>query len=65
MLRRTKPEKIKQYFQDDRIPLWERNNWPIITYNEIIVWARRFGVAAEFAPGPETRTVLRIEESRL
>jgi len=62
---RAKPEKIKHYFQDDRIPLWERKNWPIITYNETILWARRFGVAAEFAPGPETRWILRIEESLL
>ena len=56
----TKPEKIKFFFQEARIPLWERGNWPIITYNETIVWARRFGAAAEFATGPETRSVLRV-----
>jgi tRNA(Ile)-lysidine synthetase-like protein len=60
---RTKPEKIKFFFQKARIPLWERGNWPIITYNETIVWARRFGAAAEFATEPETRSILQIAET--
>jgi tRNA(Ile)-lysidine synthase len=59
----SKPEKIKFFFQEARIPLWERGNWPIITYNETIVWARRFGAAAEFATGPETRSILQVEEA--
>lgn len=59
----SKAEKIKFFFQEARIPLWERGNWPIITYNETIVWARRFGAAAEFATGPETRTVLQVAET--
>jgi tRNA(Ile)-lysidine synthase len=58
----SEPEKIKFFFQEARIPLWERGNWPIITYNETIVWARRFGVAADFATGPQTRAVLQIAE---
>jgi tRNA(Ile)-lysidine synthase len=59
----SKAEKIKFFFQQARIPLWERGNWPIITYNETIVWARRFGAAAEFATGPETRSILRVAET--
>jgi tRNA(Ile)-lysidine synthase len=59
----SKPEKIKFFFQEARIPLWERRIWPIITYNEVIVWARRFGAAAEFATGPETRSVLQVAET--
>jgi tRNA(Ile)-lysidine synthase len=59
----SKPEKIKFFFQEARIPLWERGNWPIITYNEAIIWARRFGAAAEFATGPETRSILRVAET--
>jgi tRNA(Ile)-lysidine synthase len=59
----SKPEKIKFFFQEARIPLWERGIWPIITYNETIVWARRFGAAAEFATGPETRSILRVAET--
>jgi tRNA(Ile)-lysidine synthase len=59
----SKAEKIKFFFQEARIPLWERWNWPIITYNETIVWARRFGAAAEFATGPGTRSVLQVAET--
>ncbi len=44
-------QKIKYLFQEARVPSWDRSAWPIITYNEIIVWAKRFGAAAEFAPG--------------
>jgi len=58
----SKPEKIKFFFQEARIPLWERGNWPIITYNETVVWARLFGAAAEFAAGPQTCSVLQISE---
>ena len=56
----SKPQNIKFFFQQARIPLWERGQWPIITYNETIVWARECGVAARFAAGPETRSVLKV-----
>jgi tRNA(Ile)-lysidine synthase len=59
----TKPEKVKFFFQEARIPLWERRDWPIITYHGKIVWARRFGAAAEFATGPGTRSVLQVAET--
>jgi tRNA(Ile)-lysidine synthase len=59
----SKPQKVKFLFQEARIPSWERGNWPIITYNGAIVWTRRFGAAAEFAAGPSTRFVLRVEVS--
>jgi tRNA(Ile)-lysidine synthase len=60
---RTKPEKVKFFFQEARVPLWERRDWPIITYDGKIVWARRFGAAAEFATTPETRSVLQVAET--
>ncbi len=59
----SKQQKVKFLFQEARVPLWERGNWPIITYNGIIVWTRRFGAAAEFAAGPAARVVLRVEIS--
>ena len=59
----TKAEKIKFFFQEARIPLWERRDWPIITFHGKIVWARRFGAAAEFATGPGTRSVLHVAET--
>ena len=59
----SRPQKIKFFFQQGRVPLWERGNWPIMTYNESIVWVRRFGAAAEFAVGPDTRCILQVSES--
>jgi tRNA(Ile)-lysidine synthase len=60
---RSNPEKVKFFFQEERVPLWERRDWPIITFQGEIVWARRFGAAAEFASGPETRSVLQVAEA--
>jgi tRNA(Ile)-lysidine synthetase-like protein len=59
----SKQEKIKFLFQEGRVPLWERRDWPIITYNGVVLWVRRFGAAAEFAANPSTRQVLRVYES--
>jgi tRNA(Ile)-lysidine synthase len=56
------PVKIKTLFQEARIPLWERNGWPVLAGGESIVWCRQFGVAAEYAAGPETRTVVVVAE---
>jgi tRNA(Ile)-lysidine synthase len=59
----SREHKIKFLFQEARVPSWERSNWPIITYNESIVWIRRFGASAEFAAGPSTRLVLQVADS--
>jgi tRNA(Ile)-lysidine synthase len=59
----SKAKKVKFFFQDARVPLWERRDWPIITCDRKIVWARRFGAAAEFATGPDTRSVLQVAET--
>ena len=58
-------EKIKELFQEFRVPLWERRFWPIITYHGKIVWARRFGAAQEYAAGPSTCLVLRVEDGNV
>ena len=60
-------EKIKTLFQEFRIPLWERRTWPVVCRVDsgiagAIVWTRGFGVANEFAAGPESRNVLTIRE---
>jgi tRNA(Ile)-lysidine synthase len=39
---------LKERFEAERIPLWERRNWPMITLGSEIVWAKRFGVADRF-----------------
>ncbi len=35
--------KIKQLFQERRVPLWRRRNWPILEVDGEIVWAGAFG----------------------
>jgi tRNA(Ile)-lysidine synthase len=55
-------EKIKTLFQLARIPIWDRQGWPVITCGDRIVWTRRFGVSSEFAAGSESRRLLHIEE---
>jgi tRNA(Ile)-lysidine synthase len=56
-------EKIKLLFHEARIPLWERRSWPVITRGDQIVWARRFGPAAELVATSQSRVVLKIQET--
>jgi tRNA(Ile)-lysidine synthase len=56
-------EKIKQLFQEARIPLWERRHWPVITRGDQIIWSRRFGAAMDVAANPQSRTILSVEET--
>lgn len=55
-------ERIKVLFQRARVPVWERRSWPLITSGESILWARRFGPAAEYAAGSQSHLVLRVGE---
>jgi tRNA(Ile)-lysidine synthase len=57
-------ERIKLLFQQARIPLWERRSWPVITSGNGIVWARRFGPAADLVATPQSRVLLKIQETR-
>lgn len=41
-------EKVKILFQQARVPIWERQGWPVIVSGGEIVWARKFGPAARF-----------------
>ena len=41
--------KIKQMFQEARIPLWKRREWPVLVAAGRVLWSRQFGPAAEFA----------------
>lgn len=56
-------EKIKTFFQNARIPLWERRHWPVLTGGGEILWARRFGPAAAFAATPRDGAVLMVRDS--
>jgi tRNA(Ile)-lysidine synthetase-like protein len=56
-------QKVKEMFQEARIPSWRRRSWPIVSNGAKILWARKFGPAAEFAAGAEPGPVLRVWES--
>ena len=55
-------KKIKTLFQQARIPVWERAQWPVLTDAESIVWARRFGTAAAVTAGIGSSRVLAVGE---
>jgi tRNA(Ile)-lysidine synthase len=54
--------KLKDLFQRFRVPIWERDGWPVLEAGDRIVWSRRFGAAAWCAAGPESQIVLRVRE---
>jgi tRNA(Ile)-lysidine synthase len=56
------PVKHKTLFQEARIPLWDRNWWPVLAAGEEIVWTRQFGVAAQFAASQSTRSAVEVTE---
>jgi tRNA(Ile)-lysidine synthase len=55
-------KKIKTLFQQARIPVWERAQWPVLTDAESIVWVRRFGTAAAVAAGIGSSRLLAVGE---
>lgn len=57
---RSRPEKIKTLFQEQRILLWERRHWPVVVLGGEIVWTRRFGSAAKFTATSADGRVLRL-----
>jgi tRNA(Ile)-lysidine synthase len=62
---RSRVYKLKRLLNKKGISRWERNGWPVLTSNGIIVWARGFPVAADFATNEETRNGLVIDEEPL
>jgi tRNA(Ile)-lysidine synthase len=57
-----KAHKLKRLLNEKRISRWEREGWPVLTSAGVMVWARGFPVAAEFAVTEGTRTVVAIAE---
>lgn len=59
---------LQRLFQENRVHSWRRAGWPVIAAsadggrNEVIVWTRDFGAAAEFAAGAASRKRLSIRE---
>ncbi len=57
-----KESKIKDLFQRERVPCWDRAVWPMVTCGGMVVWTRRFGVDARFAPDRTSTRLLRVRE---
>ena len=55
-------KRIKTLFQQARIPVWERAQWPVLTDAESIVWARRFGTATAVTAGFGSSRILAVSE---
>ena len=55
-------QKLKEMFQEARIPSWRRDSWPILCQGTEILWARQFGAAADRAAGASGRTLCVWEE---
>ena len=62
--RRTS-HKLKQFLRMNRVSVWDREGWPVLTSANMLVWTRGLPVAAEFAPRPATRAGVIIAEENI
>ncbi len=56
--------KLKRLLNEKRVSRWERDGWPVLTSGGVLVWARGFPVAAEFAATERTRAGIVIAEEK-
>ena len=59
-----KPRKLKELFQQRKVPQRQRKLWPVLECGEQIVWVRGFPPAASVVASPDSRAILVIEETR-
>lgn len=64
-LGRQRAHKLKRLLSEKRISRWERACWPVLTSDGVLVWARDFPVASEFAANEGTRAGILIAEETL
>ncbi len=57
--------KVKELFQKRKVPLAQRNFWPVLECGNLIVWVRGFPPDDRVAVSPETQRVVRIVEEPL
>jgi tRNA(Ile)-lysidine synthase len=57
--------KLKRLLNEKRISRWERDGWPVLTSGGVLVWARGFPAAAEFAAQEGTRAGIVIVEEQI
>ncbi len=53
-------QKIKVFFQENRVRLWLRRHWPVLISGREIVWVRGCGVAEQFALSGEEPGALQL-----
>jgi tRNA(Ile)-lysidine synthase len=61
-LGRQHAHKLKRLLSEKRVSRWERECWPVLTSGGVLVWARGFPVASEFAANERTRAGIVIAE---
>jgi tRNA(Ile)-lysidine synthase len=59
-----KAHKLKRLLNEKRVNRWARDGWPVLTSGGVLVWARGFPAAAEFAANEGTRTGILIAEEK-
>ncbi len=59
---RNSVHKLKRLLNEQGVSRWARNGWPVLASGLEIIWARGFGVAAQYAAHAGTKTALLIEE---
>jgi len=57
--------KLKRLLNRQRVSRWDRDGWPVLTSGGVLVWARGFPVAAEFAASEKTRTGILVVEEKI
>jgi tRNA(Ile)-lysidine synthase len=57
--------KLKRLLNEKHVSHWDREGWPVLMSGEVLVWARGFPVAADFAADEKTRTGILIAEEKL
>ncbi|HEV1995307.1 MAG TPA: tRNA lysidine(34) synthetase TilS [Candidatus Acidoferrum sp.] len=57
--------KLKRLLNEKRVSRWERDGWPVLTSDGVLVWARGFTAAAEFAADEGTREGIVIVEEQI
>ena len=57
--------KLKRLLNEKHVSHWDREGWPVLMSGEVLVWARGFPVAADFAADEKTRTGIVIAEEKL
>ncbi|MEO8025781.1 MAG: tRNA lysidine(34) synthetase TilS, partial [Bryobacteraceae bacterium] len=53
-------KKLKVLFQEARVPVWQRNGWPVLESRGKILWSKQFGPAADVAATGSESRVLRV-----